>query len=153
MVAVDIKWTTKALANAFGGETGAEAIAIDWITDTVRVACLNAPPAQDTVEFWSDLSATEVVGTNWAAGGQALASKAIIVTAGTNTVALDAADVSVASVTIAGVTHLAVYKDSGTPSTSPVLGYGILASTSGSSGGTFAITWSASGLLTAAAAA
>jgi len=41
----------------------------------------------------------EIIGTNWAAGGQTLGSKTY--TAGTSVVAFDAADVSVASVTLA----------------------------------------------------
>jgi hypothetical protein len=148
MVAVTVNWFTKAPANIVGGETAGESSTLDWYTDTVKVALLNALPVQDTAEFWSDLSATEVTGTNWAAGGQSLASKAIIVTAGTNTVALDAADVSVATVTVAGVTHIAVYKDSGVAATSPLLGYGTLGATSGSSGGTLNIAWAAAGILT-----
>ncbi len=152
MVAVTVNWFTKAPANIVGGETAGESSTLDWYSDTVKVGLLNALPNQDTAEFWSDISATEVTGTNWAAGGVALGSKAIIVTAGTNVVALDAADVSVATVTVTGVTHLAVYKDTGTPATSPLLGYGTLASSSGSSGGTLAIAWAAAGILTFTAA-
>ncbi len=148
MVAVTVSWFTKTLANVFGGETAAETIAVDWYTDTVRVALLNALPNQDTVEFWSDISATAVAGTNWAAAGVAITNKAIIVTAGTNVVALDGDDISVPSVTITGVTHVVVYKDTGVATTSPVLGLGVLAASSGASGGTLAITWNASGILT-----
>ncbi len=146
------QWFTSAFANIVGGETGAEAASLDWITDTVKIALVNAVPNQDTPEFWSDVVATEVVGTNWAAGGQSLASKATIRTDASNRIALDAADVSVATVTVSGVEALVIYKSTGTNSTSNLIGYIDLDATSGSSGGTLNITFDAAGILHSSAA-
>jgi hypothetical protein len=153
MAAITMKAFSKFAANALGGETAGEASAVDWMSDTIKFALLNALPNQDTAEFWSDISATEVTGTNWAALGQTLASTAILFTAGSNTVGLDAADISVATVTVTGVTHVAVFKSTGTASTSPLIAYGILDATSGSSGGTLNVTFNAAGLVTLVAAA
>jgi len=148
MAAVTMEWFTSGPANIVGGETGGEAHTLDWITDTVKVALLNALPNKDTAEFWSDISSTEVTGTGWAAGGVALTSKAILRDNASNRIGLDAADVSVPTVTVTGVTHIAVYKDTGTAATSALLGFGTLDVTSGSSGGTLSIPWNTLGILT-----
>jgi hypothetical protein len=153
MAAVTMKAFTSLAANAFGGETAGESSAIDWLSDTIKLTLHSALPNQDTAEFYDAVSASEVTGTNWAAGGVTLGSKAILRDNTTNTIGLDAGDVSVATVTVTGVTHIVVRKDTGTAATSPLICYGILDASSGSSGGTLAITFAATGLVTFAAAA
>ena len=141
MVAVTMSWTTNGPAHLAKGD-------VDWENDTIKAALLNAVPDQDTTVYWDDISSTEVTGTNWSAGGQTLASASVGVNTSTNVTKLDAADVSVASVTVSGVEAIAIYKDTGTASTSPVLGIGDLGATGASSGGSLDITWNASGILT-----
>ncbi len=153
MAAVSMKAFTSLAANAFGGETAGESSAVDWLSDTIKITLHSALPNQDTAEFWSDVSASEVVGTNWPTGGQTLGTKAILRDNATNTIGLDAGDVSVPSVTVSGVTHVVVRKDTGVAATSPLICYGILDAASGSSGGTLAIAFNAAGLVTFAAAA
>jgi hypothetical protein len=146
MAVATFEWFGKALINAFGGETAGETVAVDYLTDTMKIALLNALPNKDTAEFFSDVSATEVTGTNWATKGQTLASKTIVYTAGTDSLAFDAADVSVASVTVTGVTHLIIFKDTGTNSTSPVLWFATLDGPVSTSNGTLQIVFDSAGI-------
>lgn len=148
MANVTVDWFSNAAANIVGGTAAGDGHSLDWIDDTIKVALLNAVPDQDTAVMWSDISATEVTGTNWSAGGVALTGKTVSVDAATNTTALDAADVNVSAVTVAGVEALAIYKDSGTATTSILLGYGVPDATVGASGGDLTIPWASGGVLT-----
>ncbi len=147
MAVATFEWFGKALINAFGGETSGETVAIDFLSDNIRVAALGSAPNKDTHEFWSDVVGSEVVGTNWATKGQLLASKTLTYNSGADSLAFDAADVSVANVTISGITHLVVYKDTGTASTSPLMGFGTLDGPVSTSNGTLQITFDAAGIL------
>lgn len=72
----------KALANLLGGETSGETNAVDYLSDTIKIALLGAgyTPNLDTHEFFSDVSAQEVSGAGYTAGGATLASKTIVYT-------------------------------------------------------------------------
>lgn len=121
-MAVTAKLYTKFPANLLGGETAGESHSLDYLSNTIKVALLadTYTPAQDTDEFWSDVSAHEVSGTGYSAGGATLANKTVTVNAGANKVVLDADDVTWTSVTVTA-RYAVVYKDTGTPSTSPLL--------------------------------
>ena len=142
-VAVTMKWFSRASQGSIGGEA--------WTAATMKVALLDTVPDQDTAEFWDDVSATEVTGTNWSAGGVTLAGKAVTFDAGTNTTTLDANDVSVASVDVSGVEAIVIYDDTGTPATSRLWAFGDLAETGVNQGGTLTIPWDTDGILTLAA--
>ena len=160
-VAVTMKWFSRASQGSIGGEA--------WTAATMKVALLDTVPDQDTAEFWDDVSATEVTGTNWSAGGVTLAGKAVTFDAGTNTTTLDANDVSVASVDVSGVepmtavipnslwggktdqSAIVIYDDTGTPATSRLWAFGDLAETGVNQGGTLTIPWDTDGILTLAA--
>ena len=103
------------------GSTAAERI--DWINDTIKAAIINALPNQDTAQWWSDLSATEVSGTGYTAGGKVLTSKTLTYTASTNTTALGAADLTWSTVTFSNGRWVVLYKDTGTSTTSPLMGF------------------------------
>lgn len=151
-MAVSAKWYGKSLANVFGGETAGESVAVDFLSDTIKVALTTSTytPDQDTHEFFSDVT-NEVTGTGYTAGGATLANKTITYTSGTNVVKLDADDTSWTSSTITA-RYAVVYKSTGTSSTSPLLGYVDFGQNESSSSGTFQIQWSASGILTLTAA-
>lgn len=108
---------------------------IAYLTDTIKVALVKSTytPNLATHEFLSDL------GANTVATDQTLASKTS--TGGT----ADAADVSFSSVPSgATVAYIAIYKSTGTASTSPLIclfdtATGLSFSTNG---GTATITWS-----------
>lgn len=122
---------------------------IDWDTHTIKVALLtNAySPAQDTHDYFNDVSANEVTGTGYTAGGATLASKTVNYTAGSNTQTFDAADVTWSTSTITA-RYAVVYRDSGTASTSPLIGYVDFGADVSSTAGNFTITWHANGIFT-----
>lgn len=137
----------KFCANMLGGETAGESSAVDYLSDTIKVALTTATyvPDQDTHEFFSDVT-NEVSGTGYTAGGQALASKTVTYTAGTNKTTLDAADTTWSSATITARIAV-IYKDTGTASTSPLIAYIDFGSNQSSSNGNFTIQWNASGIV------
>lgn len=73
---------------------------------------------QDAHDFVNDVSANEATGTGVAAGGYTLVTPTVTVDGATNTVKLDAVDISAISVTAC---YVVVYVSTGTPSTSPIL--------------------------------
>lgn len=73
---------------------------------------------QDAHDYIDDVSANQATGTGVAAGGVALTSVTTTVDGASNTVTLDAADITGISVTCC---YVVIYVDTGTPSTSPVL--------------------------------
>lgn len=98
--------------------------AIDFDTDTIKVAILNSTFAYNAAHaFWSDISANQVSGTGYTAGGTAVTGV---------TVALDGTTVEFIHNDItwaqngAGFTNgrnYVWYKDTGTPSTSGLIMY------------------------------
>ncbi len=121
---------------------------IDLDTDTIKVMLVTSSysPNQDTHDFIDDVSANEVSGTGYTAGGQALANKAVTADNTDNEGVFDADDPSwtTATITARGAVF---YKDTGTPSTSPVIAYMDFGSDKSSSAGTFTIALNAEGIL------
>lgn len=144
-MAVSAKLYGNVLTSAFGG-------LINFTSDTIKVAlCTSAyVPDQDAHTFFSSVT-NEVTGTGYTAGGATLASKTVTYNAGTNTLSLDAADVSWASSTITA-RYAVIYKSTGTASTSPLIGYVDFGADTVSSGGAFQIVWDAAGITTLTAA-
>ena len=120
---------------------------INWGSDTIKVALTTSAytPDQDAHDFFNDIT-NEVTGTGYTAGGATLASKTSTYTSGTNTQALDAADVTWSSSTITA-RYGVIYKSTGTASTSPLIGYVDFGADVISSGGPFTITWDAAGAI------
>lgn len=126
---------------------------IDWGSDTLKVALLTSSytPNQDTHDYWDDVSANEVTGTGYTAGGATLASVTIGYTSGTNVTKFDAADVSWAASTITA-RYAVIYDDTpGTAATKPLIAYVDFGTDQSSSAGTFTLTWSANGIFTTTA--
>ena len=126
---------------------------IDWDSDTLKVMlCTSAyTPNQDTHRYKSDVTG-EVTGTGYTAGGVTLTGVTITYNGATNTLMLDAADISWASATLTA--RYAIIYDS-TPSTDatrPLIAYVDFGTDQVASGGTFQIIWSASGISTLTAA-
>jgi hypothetical protein len=86
----------------------------------------------------------EVTGTNWATGGVALTSVTNTLT--TPNLVLSAGNVSVATTTLAGVVGCVLYDTTLSPKPNLVLVY-FGGTVYGTSAGTFAITWSGSGII------
>jgi hypothetical protein len=115
---------------------------------TIKVALLTSSysPNQDTHDAFDDVSANQVEGTGYTAGGAALTLVDPAYDAGSNETRLDANNVSWSDSTITA-RYAVIYKDSGTASTSYLLGYVDFGEDKVSSAGTFAITWAADGVL------
>ena len=84
---------------------------IDWLVDTIKIALLATThtPGLSTHDFWDDVSADQIgssvtLGTKTSTAGVA-----------------DAADATFLTVTGAECSYICIYKDTGTPSTSPLI--------------------------------
>lgn len=131
-----------AIKAAFNGE-------IDWDTDTIKVALLSSAhtPNQDTHDYWDDVSANEVSGTGYTAGGATLASKTSTYDGANNVLVLDAADVVWSASTITA-RYAVIYNDSGaTAAQKALIGYVDFGSDQSSTNGNFTITWDATGIV------
>lgn len=119
---------------------------IDFDTDTIKVMLTTSTyaPDQDTHRYKSSVT-NEVTGTGYTAGGATLASKTVTYDTATNTVILDAADVSWAGSTITA-RRAVFYKDTGTAATSPLLCWWDFESDQVSTAGAFTLTLAANGI-------
>lgn len=142
-MAVTAKWYGLALKNLLNGGT-----LFDWDTDTIKVALVDNTytPDQDLHDFFDDVSADEISGTGYTAGGLTLTSCAVSYDTTSNEVRLDADDAAWASATFTA-RYAIVYKDTGTDSTSPLIGYVDFGADSSPAGVDFTITWATSGVL------
>ncbi len=121
---------------------------IDLDTDTIKVMLLTNSHANnaDTQEFIDDVSANEVAGTGYTAGGATLANKAVTQDNTDNEGVFDADDVSWAASSITA-RYAVIYKDTGTPATSPIIAIIDFGEDKVSSAGAFTINWDAEGIL------
>jgi hypothetical protein len=122
---------------------------VDFDSDDIKVMLLSSSytPNQDTHDYLDDVTAYEVTGTGYTAGGAALASKTVTYDAASNTLVLDAADVTWASSTITA-RYAVVYNNTGASAAAkPLIGYIDLVSDQASNNGNFVIEWDASGIL------
>lgn len=122
---------------------------LDLDTDTIKCALLTSSysPNIDTNVYWSDISANEVSGTGYSAGGAALSGKSVTVDNTGDKGVFDASDVTWGSSTITA-RFAALYKDTGVAGTSPIVCVFDFSTDKSSSSGNFIIQWNASGILT-----
>ena len=95
---------------------------IDWTNDTIKVALVTSTytPDQDAHDEWADVSANEVSGTGYTAGGKVLSGKTLTYDSGTNTWTYDASDALWNSVSVT-FRYAVIYDD--TAAGKPLLGY------------------------------
>ena len=138
-MAVTAKMYGNALLKALNKE-------VNYITDTIKVMlCTSAyTPNQDTHIYKSSIT-NEVTGTGYTTGGATLTNKTMTYDGATNTIKLDANDVVWASSTITA-RYAVIYDDTGTDSTSTLLGYIDFGEDKISSSGDFKITWDTAGI-------
>ena len=118
--------------------------------DTIKAMLVGSgyTPNQDTHVFRSDVT-SEITATGYTAGGKALANKTWVYDAATNGPVFDADDLAWTASQITGVRHIVLYKDTGTPTTSPLIAYFSETTDQGVIGtADFAITWPAAGIVT-----
>jgi hypothetical protein len=96
---------------------------LDVTTDTLMCALLDSSyaPNQDVDEFWDDISAAEVTGTAYVAGGETLTTVVATYNPATNTLMIDCDDPAWIAATITGIRYAVFYKDTGSAATSPLI--------------------------------
>lgn len=127
---------------------------VDPVTDTLKVSLhtVTYVPNQDTDDFFNDCT-NEVTGTGYTAGGATLAGKAVSYDGTSNEFRFVFTDPSWGpGATISGIRVAVIYKDTGTASTSPVLGYAVLDGDQSVSNGTFTLDVDATAVLKVTAA-
>lgn len=121
---------------------------IDLVNDTIKVALLNSShsfsPSSVTNSAWSDVSANEIVGVGYSAGGIALTGKAVTADNVDNEGVFSADNANWPASTISA-RHAVIYNDTTTPKY-------LIASidfleTKNSSNGNFLIQWDAEGII------
>ena len=117
---------------------------INLASDPLYVALMTSgyTPAQTTDQYWSGISSNEASGTGYTAGGQALTGQAVTADTTNHRGKFTANNVTWSTATITAVGAV-IYKNTGTPSTSPVIGYIDFGGSKSSSAGNFTIQWDA----------
>lgn len=141
--------TAKMYGNALLKALNAE---VDWDTMSIKVMLTTSSyvPNQDTHIYKSSVT-NEVSGTGYTARGATLTNKTIGYTAATNTIKLDAGDVTWTSSTITA-RYAIIYVDTGSDASSVLLGYVDFGTDQSSSSGSFTIAWDIAGIFTISAA-
>ena len=118
---------------------------IDWEDDTIRCALTTSSysPNKDTDEFFDDVT-NEVVGAGYTADGAALTTLAVNVDTAADEVQLDSDNVQWTAATITARIAV-IYKDTGTPATSPLIGWVDFGEDETVTAGTFSIAVDADG--------
>lgn len=137
-MSVTAHWYDNAIKDALNNS------AAFWTSDTIKVALLTSSytPNQGTDHVWSDISTNEVSGTGYTAGGATLTSPTIALA--THVVTLSGANTSWTTSTITA-RYAAIYD---TTLSNKLLGYVDFGGNVSSTGATFTIAWSGSGIFT-----
>jgi hypothetical protein len=150
-MAISAAWYGGAFAGQFGTTAARR---VDWVSDTIKCSLHGSgyTPNADAHTYWSDVSSSEL-GTagGYTAGGKTLTTKSVATAFGAagpgdNQVQLKAANVEWVSATFVAY-YAIIWKDTGTASTSPLLGYVNFDGAISVSSGTFTIQWHADGVL------
>jgi hypothetical protein len=130
------------LKNQLGGSN-----AIDWDTDTIKVALTTSSytPDQDAHDFFNDVT-NEVTGTGYTAGGTTITASAPTYDGTSDQIRLDATDASWTSSTITA-RRAVIYKSTGTASTSPLIAWVDFGADVSTTNGTFTIAWDSTGVV------
>ena len=124
-----------------------------WGTDDTYLALASSSysPNVDTHDFWNDVVANEVTGTNWAANGQQADGETLSLVTASDRVEFDLTDESTASVTLSDGKHLIVYtRTPGTDATRELIGFVTMDVALAPAGGTLLLDFSANGFVSIA---
>lgn len=121
---------------------------IDFENDTIKVALCTSSytPDIDADEYYDDIDNEVASGSGYTTGGETLANVTVTQDDANDQAVLDADDVTWTSSTITA-RYAVIYKDTGTASTSPLIGYIDFAEDKASSSGDFEINWDSDGIL------
>jgi len=115
---------------------------VDLLTDDIKVMLVTSSHTPAGDDFINDVTANELSGTGYTAGGVSLSSKSLV---GND---FDAADVTWSNTEFTNVRYIYLFKDTGTPATSPIIGYIDLGYNRNTNGVDFVIQWYSTGILT-----
>lgn len=97
---------------------------IDWVNDTIKImACDSFSLDVDAHEFIDDVSGNEITATGYTAGGATLGTKSISRDDANDKIWFKAANVTWTITGTMTAQVFIIYLDTGTPGTSPILGY------------------------------
>ena len=123
---------------------------VDWVSDTIKVTLHTSTytPNQSTHEFFSSVTNELSTANGYTAGGLALGTKSVVVTALVTAYKAATSSWAVASGQTLTARYAVVRKDTGTAATSPVLVYVDMttdqtASASGGASTSFDLVWDA----------
>jgi hypothetical protein len=138
-MSAQLRWYAKARASLYAGK-------INFLNDDIKIALLGSGyvPDQNADEKWSDISAFEISGSGYDAGGQTLLNKLVTYDPATKKTALKADDAQWPAATIAG-RNVVCYDN--THPDKPLLGfsdYGDFSCTNGN----FKVRFSPNGMFT-----
>lgn len=123
---------------------------IDLATDTIKVMLLDSTHVDSSVdEFIDDVSLDEINATGYTTGGETLGTKTVGVVAPGVFDAADADFGLIGNGTNSTIGHAVIYKDTGTPATSPLIAHIDVVSPAfpvTTSGVNFTMTWDSSGI-------
>lgn len=141
-------------ANAFGGEAGGDAGQMDLLSDVIKCTLhtVTYTPNIDTDEAFADATNELSTANGYTANGVTLASKTIVYTAAGNITTFTAADISWTAAGGSLVFQYAVFHDdtvSVGPPIKPLIAYIDCGAQTITTGNTFTIHATASGLFTA----
>jgi len=120
---------------------------VDLLTDTIKVALVASYTFDDTDEFWSDVSSTEITGTGYTAGGVTLSSVTASYNSGTKVWTFDCANPTWTTATFTA-DGAVVYQSTGTDSTSVLLAYTDFGGSQSPVADTFTLTVPSGGIFT-----
>jgi len=130
------------------GDTAQISTAVNLASDTIKLMLLTAShtPDIDAEVFIDDVSANECPASGTYSAGGATLTKSSSTDDTNDRGVFDATDVSFTAATLAA-RYGVVYKDTGTPSTSPIVCVLDFGSTITSTGGTWSLPFHANGIL------
>lgn len=119
-------------------------------SDTIKVALvIGHTPNKDTHTVWADVSANEISGAGYTAGGKALSSLAVTQDNANDRGVFDAGDLTWtglnANNTSATPNYAIMYDDTPTSPADPLIGYWELSTAT--NGGNFTLQWNANGII------
>lgn len=124
--------------------------AVVWGTDDTYLALASSAytPDIDAHDFWNDVVANEVTGTNWAANGQQADGETLSLVTANNDVEFDITDEVTATVTLTDGKHVILYtRTPGTDATRELIGYATMDTALAPQGGTLTLDFATTGFV------
>ena len=118
---------------------------VAWTTDTIKVSAHTSTytPNQSTDQFFTDATNELTTANGYTAGGATLGTKSATLTGLVTSLRAAATVWTPSAGQTLTIRYLVVRKDTGTNSTSPLLGYVDLGADTSATGAAFTVTWDA----------